>query len=115
MATTDKSASLAGVATLHGPGIGLPGIKPQVSLALPFTGGGRYAATAEGAAHLPGGIFAGGGLGIGRLDAPLTTGLIYDVFAGTAIAPHVDVIGRYYAGLNHYTGQGLFAGLSLRL
>jgi hypothetical protein len=115
MATTDKNASLGAVATLHGTGIGLPGIHPQLSFAFPFESGGRYAATAEGVAHVPGGLFAGGGVGFGRLDQPLTTGLLYDLMAGTSIAPHVDVIGRYYAGLNHYTGQAIFAGLALRL
>jgi hypothetical protein len=115
MATTDKTASLGAVATLHGTGIALPGIHPQLSFALPFESGGRYAATAEGVAHIPGGLFAGGGVGFGRLDQPLTTGLLYDLIAGKSIAPHVDVIGRYYAGLNHYTGQAIFAGLALRL
>jgi hypothetical protein len=115
MATTDKTAALGAVATLHGTGIALPGIHPQLSFALPFESGGRYAATAEGVAHVPGGPFVGGGVGFGRLDQPLTTGLLYDLIAGTNIAPHVDVIGRYYAGLNHYTGQAIFAGLALRL
>lgn len=116
MATTDGKSSLAGVATLHGPGISLPGIHPQLSFALPFTsGGGRYAATAEGVARLPAGIFAGGGVGFGRLDQPLSTGFLYGLIAGKSIAPHVDVVGRYYAGLNHSTGQALFAGLALRL
>lgn len=115
MSTTDKTASLGAVATLHGTGIALPGIHPQLSFALPFESGGRYAATAEGVAHIPGGLFAGGGVGVGRLDQPLTTGLLYDLMAGTSVAPHVDVIGRYYAGLNHYTGQAIFAGLAVRL
>ncbi len=117
MATTDRSASLTGIATLHGTGISLPGIHPQLSFALPFTGGGRYAATAEGVAHLPFGPFVGGGVGIGRLDQPLDpgTGLLYDLIVGTSVAPHVDLVGRYYSGLNHYTGQALFAGLALRL
>ena len=115
MATTDHNASLAGIATLHGTGISLPGIHPQLSVAFPFTGGGRFAATAEGVAHIPGGPFVGGGVGFGRLDQPLTTGFLYDLVAGTTIAPHVDVVGRYHAGLNHYTGQALFAGLALRL
>jgi hypothetical protein len=115
LATTDKNASLGAVATLRGTGIALPGIHPQLSFAFPFESGGRYAATAEGAAHIPGGIFAGGGVGFGRLDQPLTTGLLYDLIAGKSIAPHVDVVGRYYAGLNHYSGQAIFAGLALRL
>ncbi len=115
MATTDKTSSLGAVATLHGTGIALPGIHPQLSFAFPFESGGRYAATAEGVAHIPGGLFAGGGVGFGRLDQPLTTGLLYDLMAGKSVAPHVDVIGRYYAGLNHYTGQAIFAGLALRL
>jgi hypothetical protein len=115
IATTDHTGALGAVATLHGTGIGLPGIHPQLSFALPFESGGRYAATAEGVAHIPGGPFVGGGVGFGRLDQPLTTGFLYDLIAGTNIAPHIDVIGRYYAGLNHYTGQAIFAGLAIRL
>jgi hypothetical protein len=116
VSTTDGSASLAAIATLHGPGIGLPGIAPQLSVALPFvSGGGRYAATAEGAAHFAGGFSAGGGIGIGRLNAPLTTGVLYDLFAAKSVAPHVDIVARYYDGLNQYTGQALFAGVALRL
>ena len=35
--------------------------------------------------------------------------------ARLTVANAVDLIGRYYAGLNHYTGQAIFAGLALRL
>jgi hypothetical protein len=115
MATTDRRAAGTGIVTLHGVGVHLPGLHPQASVAVPFSGGGRFAATAEDVLHVPGGSYIGAGLGVGRLDAPLQTGMLYDVIGGTRVAPHVDLVGRYYGGLNHYTGQGIFAGLSLRL
>jgi hypothetical protein len=117
MGTSDGSGSLTGIATLHGPGIALPGLRPQLSFAFPFSSGAnRYALTAEGV--LPITIhhtYFGGGLGIGRLDQPLATGALYDIFAGTEFAPHLQLVARYYAGLNHRVGQGIFAGLALRL
>lgn len=115
MHTTDGANSGAAAITLHGAGIRVPVLSPQVTLIAPLTsGGGRYALTTEGALHIPlSHTYVGAGLGVGRLGAPLRTGVLYDAFAGTRLAPHVDLVGRYYAGLNHYTGQGLFAGLSV--
>lgn len=116
MGTSDRGASLTGILTVHGVGVHLPVLSPQVSLAVPFTsGGGRYAATAEDVLHVPGGTYVGAGVGVGRLDQPLTTGLVYDVIGGVPVFPHIALVGRYYSGLNHYTGQGIFGGLSLRL
>ena len=115
MATTDRSAAGAGILTLHGVGIPLPVLRPQASLAVPFSGDGRYAATAEEVLHVPGGSYLGAGLGLGRLDQPLHTGVLYDVIGGTRLAPHIDLVARYYGGLNHYAGQGIYGGLALRL
>jgi hypothetical protein len=116
MGSSDHTGSLAGIASLHGPGIGVVGLHPQLSGA--FSSGGRYALTAEGV--IPVEIhrtYVGGGLGIGRLDEqPFgTTGALYDVFAGTEFAPHLQLVGRYYGGLDRRAGQGLFVGLALRI
>ncbi len=116
MATTDGRAAGTGIVTLHGVGVSLPVLRPQASLALPLrAGGGRFAATAEEVLHVPGGSYIGAGLGAGRLNEPLRTGALYDVLAGTRVAPHVDLVGRYYAGLNRYSGQGIYGGLAVRL
>jgi hypothetical protein len=115
MGTTDRRAAGTGILTLHGVGVHLPGLHPQASVAVPFSSDGRYAATAEDVLHVPGGSYIGAGLGVGRLNQPLQTGMLYDVIGGTRVAPHVDLVGRYYGGLNHYTGQGIYGGLSLRL
>jgi hypothetical protein len=116
---TNGSTSFTTVATLHGPGIGLVGLHPQVSFAVPFNGsgtGGRYAATAEGAVPLVvNNTYIGGGLGVGRLDATLPSGALYDVFAGTRVAPHLDLVARYYDGLTNNVGHGLYGGLAFRL
>lgn len=115
MATTDRSAAGTGILTLHDVGVHLPGLHPQASLAVPLSSDGRYAATAEDVLHVPGGMYVGAGIGLGRLDQPLHTGMLYDVIGGTPLAPHIDLVGRYYGGLNHYTGQGLYGGLAIRL
>lgn len=116
MWTSNGNASTAGVATLHGPGIGAPVLRPQVSLAIPFSnGGGRFAATAEGVFVGPGHTYAGAGLGAGKLGATNATGALFDVLAGTPVAPHVDLVGRYYGGFGGNAGTGAFAGLALRI
>jgi hypothetical protein len=115
MATTDRTASGTGILTLRDFGVHIPGLHPQASLAIPFRGDGRYAATAEDVLHVPGGAYVGAGIGLGRLNQPLQTGMLYDVIAGTPLAPHIDLVGRYYGGLNHYTGQGIYGGLAIRL
>lgn len=115
LATTDRRAAGAGILTLHGVGVPLPGLHPQASIAVPLSGDGRYAATAEDVLHVPGGSYVGAGLGLGRLDRPLHTGMLYDVIGGTRVAPHLDFVGRYYGGLNHYTGHGIYGGLAVRL
>jgi hypothetical protein len=115
---SDGTSSGAAIVSLHGVGIsGIPGVHPQLSVAAPLTsGGGRYAVTAEGVVHVPvTHVFAGAGVGVGQLNAPLRPGVLYDAFAGAALAPHVDVVARYYGGFSHSVGQGVFAGLSVHL
>jgi hypothetical protein len=107
--------SAAGIVSLHGPGIGVVGLHPQVSFAAPFSSGGRYALTAEGVAPLSAhGVFLGGGLGLGKLDEQATTGMLFDVVGGIDVLPHIALVGRYYGGLSNSASQ-FFAGLSLRL
>jgi hypothetical protein len=108
-------STAAGIVSLHGPGIGVVGLHPQLSFAVPFDSGGRYALTAEGLAPITvHGVFLGGGLGLGKLDEGASTGMLYDVLGGIDIAPHLAVVGRYYGGLSNSASQ-FFAGLSLRL
>ena len=115
MGTSDSHGSGTGIVTLHGVGLPVPGLHPQLSLAVPFSSGARFAATAEDVLHVPGGSYVGAGLGVGRLSEPLRTGMLYNVVGGIPIAPRIDVVGRYYGGLSRSAGDGLFGGLSIRL
>ena len=116
MSSSQSTSAGAAAVTLHGAGVALPTMRPQITLLAPLTnGGGRYALTTEGSLHIPmSHAYVGAGIGVGRLNTPLQTGALYDAFAGARVAPHVDLVGRYYSGLNHFVGQGLFAGLSVR-
>ncbi|HEX3551240.1 MAG TPA: hypothetical protein VHT53_12725 [Candidatus Elarobacter sp.] len=117
MHMTDGTNAGAAVVTVHGVGVHVPLLSPQISLAAPLTaGGGRYALTTEAALHVPAtGLRAGIGAGIGRLNSPLQTGVLADAFVSAPIAPHAGVSVRYYTGLNHFVGQAVFAGISLHV
>jgi hypothetical protein len=117
MHSTDGQNAGAVVVTLHGVGVHIPLLSPQLSLAAPLTsGGGRYALTTEAALHIPAtGLRAGVGAGVGRLNSPLRTGVLADAFVSAPIAPHANVSLRYYTGLNRYTGQAIFAGIGVHL
>lgn len=117
MHSSDGQNAGAAIVTLHGVGVHVPLLRPQISLAAPLTsGGGRYALTTEAALHVPATrLTAGVGAGIGRLNSPLRTGVLADGFVGTRIAPHTDLTARYYTGLNRYTGQAIFAGVAVHL
>jgi hypothetical protein len=117
MHTSDGTNAGGAVLTLHGAGVHVPLLSPQISLAAPLTsGGGRYALTTEAALHVPAtGLRAGVGAGIGRLDTPLATGALADAFVSAPIAPHAALSVRYYTGLNHVTGQAIFAGVAVHV
>jgi hypothetical protein len=117
MHSTDGQNAGGAVLTLHGAGVHVPLLSPQISLTAPLeSGGGRYAATTEAALHVPGtGLQAGVGAGIGRLNTPLRAGALADGFVSVPVAPHTGLSVRYYTGLNHYTGQALFAGIGVHL
>jgi hypothetical protein len=117
MHNSDGQTAGAVVVTLHGVGVHIPLLSPQLSLAAPLTsGGGRYALTTEAALHVPAtALRIGVGAGVGRLNAPLTTGALADAFVEAPVAPHAAVAVRYYTGLNHYTGQAIFAGIGVHL
>jgi hypothetical protein len=110
----DGNGEGAAILTYQGPRFGPFGT--QLSGMFPFTGGGAYAATAEGVFHVPGGAYIGAGLGVGRMSAPFDPGMLYDIVAGVPIFPHIDLVGRYYARTSgHEGGQGVFGGLQLKL
>lgn len=117
MHSSDGQNAGAAIVTLHGVGVHVPFLSPQISLAAPLTsGGGRYALTTEAALHIPAtGLRAGVGAGVGRLNSPLRTGALADAFVSAPIAPHATVSLRYYTGLNRYTGQAIFAGIGVHL
>jgi hypothetical protein len=115
--STDGQNAGGVVLTLHGVGVHIPLLSPQLSLMAPLTsGGGRYALTTEAALHVPAtALRVGVGAGVGRLNSPLTTGALADAFVTAPIASHADIALRYYTGLNHYTGQAIFAGIGVHL
>ena len=82
--TPDHDKSFGMMATT---GLSLPvvPIAPQVTLAVPFSGG-RYAVTGEARVGHPS-AYVGAGAGFGRLNSSGNTGGLYDVFVGKRIAP----------------------------
>ncbi len=72
------------------------GYIPQIAVAVPFRGPGRYAVTGE--LRTPGTLYAGVGAGIGNLDGTGGSGFSADLLAGLRLARNVSFVGRYYFG-----------------
>lgn len=94
----------------------LPGIpvKVQVSAAVPFGAGSRYAVTGEGTYRFRK-FFAGAGGGFGKMDVSGAAGLMYDYFGGYRIAPLTWVQGRYYGSLIGSPGSATYLGVAFGL
>jgi hypothetical protein len=85
------------------------GYIPQIAVAVPFRGPGRYAATAE--LRTPGNLYAGLGAGLGNLDGAGGSGFTVDLLAGLRVARNVSLVGRYYFGFKAGGGTSGFFGL----
>lgn len=84
---------------------------PQIAIAVPFRGPGRYAVTGE--LRTYGNLYGGIGAGIGNLDGFGQSGFTVDVLAGIRIVPNLSLVGRYYFGGKSGGGNSGFFGLQL--
>jgi hypothetical protein len=85
----------------------------QLSLALPFSSGSRYALTGE--ILPPGPIRLGFGGGFGKLSDDGKTGIVLDALLAEKVAPHTSVVVRYYQGVSDGIGSTAFLGLQFSL
>ncbi len=92
-------------------GLSLPlvPITPQVTVAIPSSGG-RYVATAE-AKFAHAGGYIGAGAGVGLLKKNGTSGEINTVFVGKRVAPFTSIEARYYGLGTKTAGSSGFIGL----
>lgn len=110
--TPNQEKSLGVMATT---GLNLPvvPISPQMTLAVPFSGG-RYALTGE--ARLGSqSAYLGAGAGFGRLNSASNTGGLYAVFIGERIAPLTTIEARYYGSGSQGSGSSGFIGVRVAL
>ena len=106
------SKTSAGVVGSAGPSLPIVPIAPQVSVAVPFNGGGRYAVTGE--VRTTGSSFIGGGIGVGKLDPNGKTGTVFDGIAGgTDILPYTALVARVYSGASRGIGTNAFVGVQI--
>lgn len=89
------------------------GIVPQVSAALPISGGSRYALTGE--LQSRGDLGLGFGAGVGRLRSDGKVGMVYDFIAAAKVAPRTNLEARFYTGQKDQVGTAAFVGLRLTL
>ncbi|HEY0797850.1 MAG TPA: hypothetical protein VGD50_01800 [Candidatus Baltobacteraceae bacterium] len=90
-------------------------IKAQISAGAPLGPGGRFVATVEGELELKN-FFAGVGAGGGKLrEVGGETGVLYDFFIGTRLAPFISAQAKYYNGGSHPVGSAAYLGLSVGL
>jgi hypothetical protein len=88
----------------------VPGTRPQFSFEAPLSHNqGRYALTGELVTR--GNTFVGLGAGIGRLNVSGRTGAVYNVIAGTKVAPGTALVGRFYVGSKNGMGTTGVVGL----
>lgn len=85
------------------------GYVPQIALAFPFTGSGRYAVTGELRTH--GFLYGGVGGGIGNLDGVGATGFTFVALGGVRLAKNLSIEGRYYLGTRDGAGNSGFVGI----
>jgi hypothetical protein len=110
--TPNQQKSLGVMATT---GLSLPAvpIAPQVTLAVPFSGG-RYALTGEARLGTPS-TYVGAGAGFGRLNSASNTGGLYAVFIGERIAPLTTVEARFYGSDSQGSGSSGFIGVRIAI
>lgn len=85
------------------------GYVPQIALALPFRGPGRYAVTGE--LRTYGRIYGGIGGGIGNLDGVGQAGFTFVVLGGVQLVKNISIVGRYYVGVRSGAGNSGFVGI----
>lgn len=88
----------------------VPGARPQLSLEAPIGNNhGRYALTGELVTR--GNSFVGLGAGVGRLGVGGSTGMVYNVIAGTKVARNTALVGRFYLGSKNGMGTTGMVGV----
>jgi hypothetical protein len=95
-------------------GLPLVPIKIQVSGAVPFGNGGRFAASLEGEYQIHR-FYAGAGLGAGRMNSFGSGGAMYDFFGGVRVAPFTSIQGRYYGAMSGSPGSSTYLGVAFGL
>ena len=86
-------------------------LSTEITVAAPFTAGGRGYATTFDARFHPTGTTIGAGIGFGTLGNTGSTNVLYDGLIAQSIAPHTAIEGRVYFGPNR--PSSVFAGLRL--
>jgi hypothetical protein len=89
-------------------------IKIQLSAAVPFGSGGRFAATVEGEYQMRK-IYVGAGVGGGKFAAGGNGGALYDLLGGIRLAPFTSFQARYYGSGSTNTGSATYLGLAFGL
>jgi hypothetical protein len=86
----------------------------QLSAAVPFGGGGRFAVSGEGEYRLKK-FYAGAGLGIGKMGAEAAGSVMYDYFGGFRITQSTSIQGRYYGAGIGSPGSASYLGVAFGL
>ncbi|MGH7709604.1 MAG: hypothetical protein ACREM6_17070 [Vulcanimicrobiaceae bacterium] len=110
----DGDSTVGVVGTLGLSSVPLLPVRPQITGAFLGGDGGRYAFTGEAEFQASKG-FLGVGAGIGKMNRFGDSGLLFDLFGGFPIAPHVNVEARFYGAGGNNVGSASYLGLSLGL